>query len=293
MSSALAERPLKRHEEAASSLLPAYARATAASAYVLLFAGALVTSTGSSLSVPDWPLSFGQVMPPMLGGVLFEHGHRLIAGTVSLLTFGLALWLSRAEKRPAVRALGYAAAFGILCQAVLGGVTVLWRLPPPVSIAHACLGQTVFCLLLASAELQSPRYQMAPRVHAGSLWRIGVLAISALFVQLALGALVRHTGQGLIFHAGWAFVAAACALAAAAKGIASPLAELGAPSTILSLAVPAQLALGYGSYRLRFSPDFMPGVHPSAFMTAIHLAVGALILGTCVVWTLRAARCRA
>src|SRR4051794_36731627 len=70
---------------------------------LLLFAGALVTGTGSGLAVPDWPLSFGQFFPPMVGGVLYEHGHRLIAGTVALSTFGLVfLFLSR-ERRLWVR----------------------------------------------------------------------------------------------------------------------------------------------------------------------------------------------
>jgi heme a synthase len=101
---------LRTSEPRRPRFLPAYAKLTAFCAYVLLFAGALVTSTGSSLSVPDWPLSFGTVFPPMLGGVLFEHGHRVIAGCVALLTFGLAWALRRFDDRPWARALGYAAA---------------------------------------------------------------------------------------------------------------------------------------------------------------------------------------
>src|SRR5438477_155644 len=83
--------------------------ATAASTFVLLFVGGLVTSTGSALAVPDWPLSFGQVFPPMVGGVLFEHGHRLVATLVGCLTLVLALWIAIAEPRPAVRASGLVA----------------------------------------------------------------------------------------------------------------------------------------------------------------------------------------
>src|SRR5438034_9293217 len=103
--------------------------ATAASTFVLLFVGGLVTSTGSALAVPDWPLSFGQVFPPMVGGVLFEHGHRLAAGAVGCLTVVLALWTVVGDARPAVRALALLALLAIALQAVLGGVTVLYKLP--------------------------------------------------------------------------------------------------------------------------------------------------------------------
>src|SRR5262245_18181907 len=83
-----------------------FAVVTAGATLVLLFLGGLVTSTGSGLAVPDWPLSFGQVFPPMVGCVLFEHGHRLAAGAVGCLTVVLALWTVVGETRPAVRALG-------------------------------------------------------------------------------------------------------------------------------------------------------------------------------------------
>src|SRR2546426_11155216 len=99
------------------------AAATAATTFVLLFVGGLVTSTGSSLAVPDWPLSFGQVFPPMVGGVLFEHGHRMAATVVGCLTLGLAFWTVVRETRPAVRALALLALFAVVLPGVLGGVT--------------------------------------------------------------------------------------------------------------------------------------------------------------------------
>src|SRR5579864_7269935 len=101
----------------------------------------MVTSTGSALAVPDWPLSNGQFFPRLEGGVFFEHGHRMIAGTVAILTLILAIWLWREEPRPGVRRLGWWAVAIIVGQALLGGITVLYRLPAPVSIAHASLGQ--------------------------------------------------------------------------------------------------------------------------------------------------------
>src|SRR6185369_6198627 len=118
-----------------------YSIVVACSTFLLVIAGGLVTSTGSSLSVPDWPLSFGQVFPKMEGGVLYEHGHRMIAATVGLLVSVLTVWLLKAESRRWVRRLGVAAFLAVVAQGVLGGITVLFRLPLLVSMGHACLAQ--------------------------------------------------------------------------------------------------------------------------------------------------------
>src|SRR5207245_6456480 len=133
--------------------------ATAASTFVLLFVGGLVTSTGSALAVPDWPLSFGQVFPPMVGGVLFEHGHRLVAACVGLLTVTLMVLLSQWEPRAWVRWLARGAVLAVLLQGTLGGVTVLFRLPLAVSVTHACLAQAFLCLVMALAVCTAPGWQ--------------------------------------------------------------------------------------------------------------------------------------
>lgn len=267
------------------SKLHPFASGVAALAYVLICAGALVTSTGSSLSVPDWPLSFGTLFPPMLGGVLFEHSHRLIAGTVAVLTLILAVGAYKKESDPLVRGLIFTAAGGIVVQAVLGGVTVLMRLPPAVSIAHACLGQSVFCLLLAAAQASSPWYRASQTLSSG-LTTLGAWGVLAVFTQLALGAYLRHTGAGFVFHMGWAVVAAATLLVLGFAGIRK--ASLRVPSALLLGLVPAQLALGYASYRVKFSPDFETGLHLSTATTAVHVAVGAALFGASVLWLLRA-----
>src|SRR5512143_3915013 len=107
--------------ERSSTRLHRFAMLTAGATYVLLFLGGLVTSTGSGLAVPDWPLSFGQVFPTMVGGVLYEHGHRLAASTVGLLTLVLAVWVVVSEPRPAVRGLAVAMLVAVILQGVLGG----------------------------------------------------------------------------------------------------------------------------------------------------------------------------
>jgi cytochrome c oxidase assembly protein subunit 15 len=180
-----------------------FALLTAASTFGLIYAGALVTSTGSGLAVPDWPLSFGQFFPPMVGGVFYEHGHRMVAATVGCLTAVLAVWLWRADGRAWVRRLGLLAAGVVVLQGVLGGMTVLMGLPPAVSVAHACLAQGFLCLVVVLA------------LSTGPGWGIGTVAVrrpddarvplrwiatgfaAVVYGQLVIGAIMRHTGAGL------------------------------------------------------------------------------------------------
>ena len=106
--------------------------ATAIVTFVLIFVGGLVTSTGSALAVPDWPLSFGKFFPKMEGGVLYEHGHRMVATVVGIMTVVLAVLLWRIERRSWVRLLGGVALLAVIVQGVLGGLTVLLLLPTPI-----------------------------------------------------------------------------------------------------------------------------------------------------------------
>src|ERR1043165_7610805 len=121
---------------------------------MLIMAGGMVTSTGSGLSVPDWPTTYGQNMftyPPSkwVGGIFYEHGHRLIASTVGVLTIVLAAWLWIADPRRWMKWLGVAALGAVILQGVLGGITVLFFLPAPVSTAHAGLAEIFFCMTVA------------------------------------------------------------------------------------------------------------------------------------------------
>lgn len=166
----------------------------------LIIAGGLVTSTDSGLAVPDWPLSYGQVMPPMVGGIFYEHGHRMVATFVGLLTTVLAFWLWRTEDRKWVRMLGWIALGGVILQGLLGGLTVLFLLPTAISVSHATLAQSFFCLTVVIAMVTSPAFRShhAPELPVAAYTRrFAVLTTAAIFLQLVLGALMRHTQSGL------------------------------------------------------------------------------------------------
>jgi cytochrome c oxidase assembly protein subunit 15 len=178
-----------------------FAVLTAGATLFLIVAGGLVTSTGSGLAVPDWPLSYGMVFPPMVGGIFYEHGHRVVATFVGFLTTVLAVWLWRREERRWVRRLGLLALAAVVLQGVLGGLTVLYLLPAPVSVAHACLAQTFFCLTVSIALFTSGEWQRRPLplADAGrpSLRGLCLATAVVVYVQLILGAVMRHTEAGL------------------------------------------------------------------------------------------------
>lgn len=281
---------------------------------VLLLAGALVTSTGSGLAVPDWPLAYGRFFPPMVGGILYEHGHRMVAGVVGLLTLVYAGWLWLAEPRRSVRWLGTATLAAVIVQALLGGITVLLLLPKAVSISHALLAQGFFLLTVTLVQVTAPAWRQgrlagAMPARAGRTGLLAALSFAALVLTLLLGAMVRHFGAGLaipdfplaygglipplgafpvVIH----FLHRVGALAAALL-IAATLVEtlrrhrgeaaLVRPALAMAVLVALQILLGGGIiWSLRAVP-----------LTALHLVNGALLLAAAWVLLLRATRLEA
>jgi len=284
---------------------------TAAATFVLIFVGGLVTSTGSSLSVPDWPLSYGQLFPPMVGGVFYEHGHRMVAGTVALLTAALAFWTWREEPRATVRRLAGFALGAIVVQALLGGVTVLLRLPTAVSVAHAALAQAFFCLVVSLAVVTGRQWSSTPPSFNRDAWlvRLTAATTAVIYVQLLLGAVMRHTGAGLAipdfplaygrivppidsFAVGIHFAHRAGAVLVATLVAASAARALqihrGDPRVIrpalLSVTLLA-MQLGLGAAIIWSRKAVLP--------TTAHVAVGAALLATSLVLALHSRRRRA
>jgi cytochrome c oxidase assembly protein subunit 15 len=280
--------------------------------FVLLIAGGMVTSTGSGLAVPDWPLSFGQIMPEMRGGVLYEHGHRIIASVVGLMIVIQGIWLQRAEPRSWVRRLGWAAVAGVVVQGLLGGLTVLLRLPDPVSIGHAALAELVFALTVTIALACSRGWARAGELPQRIDRRTPALATLAtglallVWLQILLGAWVRHAGAGLAIptfplsygqlvppldsqpvalhfaHRVGAVVVALAVLWVVSRAWRDHRDEswLLHPALLLAILVAGQIGLG----------GWTVLAHKHPWVATAHLGTGACLFATSVVLALRTRR---
>jgi cytochrome c oxidase assembly protein subunit 15 len=290
-----------------------YARLLVAATLLLVTAGGMVTSTQSGLSVPDWPTTYGYNMftfpaSKMVGGIFYEHGHRLIASTVGFLTIGLVLFLWRVDDRRWMRRLGLVALGAVIVQGVLGGLTVLYFLPDAISISHAGLAQIFFCLTVAIALFTSRgwREPVVEPVADQRLQRRLVIMTALVYGQILLGATMRHTGAGLaipdfplmfgqLLPPSWT-PAVAIHFAHRAGALVVTMAilmnagyiwqrhgsrrELTRPVWLLVTAVSFQIALG--------ALVVLSGKQP--VINTLHVAIGAIVLVTSVVLTLRSYR---
>ncbi len=261
----------------------------------LLTAGALVTSNDAGLSIPDWPLAYNSMVPPLVGGIRYEWGHRVIAGTVALLTVLLAAWLWRSDSRPKIRALGFIAVGTVIAQAVLGGMTVIFRQPVAVSAAHACLAQIFFCIVVSIALFTSRWWwaqndrQVIEDTGSPQLRTLALLTVAATFLQLVLGAVYRHKGSGIFPHlVGAAVVTAMIFFTAGAMRNRFPSsAPLTRCRRLLHSVIGLQLILGGAAWWSRISTADFPQPMPVMItFTVMHVVTGALTLAATVVATL-------
>jgi heme a synthase len=310
-------------------LLHLFAVVVAASTALLIFAGGLVTSTGSGLSVPDWPTTYGWFMltfplDRMVGGIFYEHSHRLIASSVGVLIVVLAIWLWKVEPRLWVRRLGYVALAAVVTQGILGGITVLWFLPNAISIAHAGLAQLVFCLTVSIALFTSPGWRRGyasrdagrkgpPYGHETgvddrTLQATAAVTTGVIYAQIIVGATMRHTGAGLAIpdfplafgqlvppfwnapiaihfaHRVGALLVSAFVMAAAGHVLYH---HVGRPE----LRRPSLLVLLLLAIQITLGAlTVLSGKH--YIINSLHVVTGAMVLGTSLVLTLRAYRPR-
>ena len=266
--------------------------------FLLIIAGALVTCNDAGLSVPDWPTSFGSwyKIPQLVGGVKFEHTHRMIAQGAGLLTIVLAVWTWRVEKRRWLRVLGFAALGTVIAQGVLGGLTVLFFLPPPISSAHAALAQTFFCIAVAMALFTGKKWvEEQPRVEFDrrrpSLFTLTLLSIFVLYVQLLLGALFRHHGLSWWPHVVHAVVVSFVLAWTAVRALTvySQIEAVRRPAIMMLSLVIAQLCLGFTAFltRVAWGRDAVQPELPMVVSTVTHVAVGALLLASTVILSIQ------
>lgn len=189
---------IRHYTEQTPVWLRRFTKFVAASTLFLIFAGAMVTSTGSGLAVPDWPLSYGMLMPPMVGGIFYEHGHRMIATAVGLLTIIQAVWLQRREPKRFVRILGWTALGAVIVQGLLGGLTVLFLLPAAISVSHAGLAEIFFAINVSIAFFTSDWFYNLRAMEKGRA-PVGLTTAFAVavYLQIIAGAVMRHLGAGL------------------------------------------------------------------------------------------------
>jgi cytochrome c oxidase assembly protein subunit 15 len=277
---------------------------------LLIAAGGMVTSTDSGLSVPDWPTSYGWnmftfPMSKWVGGIRYEHSHRLIASTVGFLTIIMAAWTWWVEPRRWVRRLAFAALGAVILQGLLGGLTVLFFLPAPISIGHAGLAQVFFCITLTLAVVTSPRWKNAVSpVDDLVLRRVAALTTVLIYTQILLGATMRHTNAGLaipdfpyafghVIPPVWS-AAVAIHFAHRVGALIVTLAILATTSNVFyhhrrrrELVRPAFLLLMFLSMQVTLGAFVVWSAKDPVINTA-HVVNGAIVLGTSLVLTLRA-----
>ncbi|OGQ78892.1 MAG: hypothetical protein A3F90_09345 [Deltaproteobacteria bacterium RIFCSPLOWO2_12_FULL_60_19] len=261
----------------------------------LLFIGGLVTSKGAGLAVPDWPTTFGYnpfLYPwsKMVGNIFFEHSHRLVASGVGFLTTLLAVALWFREPQRWLGWLGAAALALVIIQGVIGGLRVV-LVEQTLAVVHACLAQAFFALTVSLALFTSRGWRERPMkleaADAGRLQRMGVATVGLIYAQVFFGAMLRHTGAMLDMHLVFAFLASLHVILVGLRVFRRHLDQpaLFRPALLLNGLLLSQLGLGLGAYLGKFVMT-LPATLTVLLRTG-HVVVGALMLATSLVVTLR------
>jgi len=268
---------------------------------LLIVLGALVTSNSAGLSVPDWPTSFGSLykIPPMVGLVKYEHGHRMFAGFVGILLVILAIWTQRVDQRSWMKALGWIALAAWFGQAILGGLTVLLGLPWYISTGHATLAQTLFCAVVAVALFTSKAWlQDAAPIQETGHWpstpALTAASAACVWVQLILGAAFRHTGIRLLPHLIGACIVTTLLCWTVVRMLTryTGVVQLRRPAQLILALLMVQLGLGFAAYVSRLIWMLNPP-QPTIWIvlsTVAHVAGGAIVLATSVVLAIQTHR---
>jgi heme a synthase len=260
---------------------------------LLLIAGALVTSNEAALAVPDWPLSYGTLTPPMVGGIVYEHSHRLIAGGLGILAIVLAVWVWAKDERRWLRWFSVIAVLGIVAQAILGGEVVRHLLHYWLPVMHACFAQIVFAALLSIAVFTS-RWWVSdqPQVEdAGSpsIHTLAILNAMIIYFQVILGAGFRHRDIPVWPHMAGALVVLGMVIwtAAVLRRRFGKSATISKTRILLHAILGIQILLGLGAYWSRLKTADAPQPMPvMVTLTVLHTVMGAVLFGISILLVL-------
>lgn len=274
--------------------------ALACATFPLLFIGGLVTSKGAGLAVPDWPTSFGYNMflypwSKMVGGIFYEHSHRLVASTVGFLTIILAGTFWFTEARAWLRWLGVAALGLVIAQGVLGGLRVV-MLQQPLAIVHGAFAQAFFALAVSLAVFTSAGWRDAPGkgilTDGVRLRRLGAITTGLIYIQAIFGAVLRYTGERIDAHLLFAGLVALHVIFIVIRVARTNArqAAVARPAFWLAILLGLQLLLGMAAYLGKFTPMLRLPADLLVILTTTHLVIGASMLATALLLTLRCYR---
>ena len=274
---------------------------TAGATVGLIVAGGLVTNTGAALAVPDWPTTFGHNMffypwSKMVGNIFYEHSHRLVASCVGLLTIAFTVTVWVRESRAWLRWLAVAALVLVVVQGILGGLRVI-LLEQTLAIVHAATAQAFFALTVGLAVFTSKDWLGLPEPteslnDGGRLRRLCLATTALIYIQVIIGAVLRHTGERVDAHLAFAALVGlhTVLILIRISRYHATVSGLQRPALGLFALLLLQLLLGILSYLAKFTAALRLPIDATVIITTTHLACGALMLGSAVALTLKCYR---
>ena len=278
------------------------AQTTVAATFFLLILGGIVSSKGVGMAVPDWPTTFGYNMftyplSKMVGGIFYEHSHRLIGSLVGFLTIGLSIAIIWKDNRKWLKVLSVVALIAVIAQGIMGGMRVV-EISKAFAVAHGAFAHAFFALVVSIAFFLSHFWKDIPTgnniMEASQLRRFSIITTIMIYSQLVVGAIYRHTGNWFWIHMLLALIVTTTIfllMDSVNKKIGN-ITFLRRTSITLSALILLQLFSGLGAYMTKLiSPDPLTASAIVVTITLIHVLSGALIFSSSVLLTLGIVKC--